>query len=412
MNILMANWTWYPSGGDWTYIENISKIFESKGHHVIPFSMHDERNFPTPYSKYFVKKIDYKKLNDRKNLSNSWKVVSRAIYSFEAKRKITELLSENQVDLVQLNNINNYLTPSIIPVIKKYKVPIIWRILDYKLICPNTIFVSNGDICESCKVHKYYMCSLKKCKKDSFRASIIASLESYVHMFLNYNKYIDLFLFQSEFSRDKFLDYGFDKSKTAVIENPIDYSRVVPNYTNNGYILYFGRLEKSKGIFTLLKAMKLLPKVKLKIIGDGTEFKKCEELINQQSLNNVELLGAKWGNELEGYLKNCKFVVVPSEWYEVSPYAILQAFAWGKPVIGTNIAGIKDIIDHKNNGILFNLKDFNNLADEIFKLFIDDESVIQMGNNARATIEKFHSFDIYYQKMRSVFSNISTEILK
>jgi hypothetical protein len=47
MNILMANATWYPSGGDWTYIDSIVKIYESKGHTIIPFAMSDNRNFKT-----------------------------------------------------------------------------------------------------------------------------------------------------------------------------------------------------------------------------------------------------------------------------------------------------------------------------------------------------------------------------
>ena len=61
--ILIANWTWYPSGGDWTYVECLVKFYESMGHEVIPFSMHNEKNFPTPYSKYFISNVDYKELN-------------------------------------------------------------------------------------------------------------------------------------------------------------------------------------------------------------------------------------------------------------------------------------------------------------------------------------------------------------
>ena len=54
MNILMAHWAWYPTGGDWTYIDSINKLYESKGHHIIPFSVKNEKNIPTPYDKYFL----------------------------------------------------------------------------------------------------------------------------------------------------------------------------------------------------------------------------------------------------------------------------------------------------------------------------------------------------------------------
>ena len=45
MNILVANWSWYPSGGDWTYVESVVKLYQEKGHTIIPFSMKDDRNF-------------------------------------------------------------------------------------------------------------------------------------------------------------------------------------------------------------------------------------------------------------------------------------------------------------------------------------------------------------------------------
>ena len=65
MNLLMVNATWYPSGGDWTYIESICKIYEQNGINIIPFAMKHERNFETPYSQYFVENVDYKELNKK-----------------------------------------------------------------------------------------------------------------------------------------------------------------------------------------------------------------------------------------------------------------------------------------------------------------------------------------------------------
>src|ERR1035437_5855007 len=126
MNILVANWTWYPSGGDWTYIENLCKLYEQNGHKVIPFSMKDERNYVTEYSKYFIEKIDYKELNKDRTILNGIKVLTKSIYSNEAKHKIKWLLEENRIDLVHLNNIHHYITTSILSVIKEKAIPIIW----------------------------------------------------------------------------------------------------------------------------------------------------------------------------------------------------------------------------------------------------------------------------------------------
>src|ERR1700687_3114677 len=143
MNILIANWSWYPTGGDWTYIKSICEVYEAKAHHIVPFSMKNEKNFPTEYDKYFLNGIDYKKLNKKKTIKSGIEVFVKSIYSFEAKRKLTILLRENKIDIAQLNNINNYQTPSIISVLHKHKIPIVWRVLDYKLICPNRALAVN-----------------------------------------------------------------------------------------------------------------------------------------------------------------------------------------------------------------------------------------------------------------------------
>jgi len=406
MNILLANWTWYPSGGDWTYINHIKTVLQDHGHSIIPFSMQDERNEQTPYSKYFIQNIDYKKLNRNKNLRNSYAVLTRSIYSREAKSKLEQLLAENTVDIAQLNNIHNYLTPGIIPVLKKKGIPIVWRVLDYKLICPNTTFVSGGRICESCKNKLFMMCTVKKCKKDSFRASVVASLEAYLYSFLGTYKYVDMFLFQSEFSRNKFIEYGYDSDKTALIKNPIDTANIVPAYTHDDFILYFGRLEKIKGIYTLLRAMIHLPEIKLKIVGAGSEYDHCAEYIRQHHLNNVELLGAVWGKELDSILARAAFTIVPSEWYEVSPYSLLQSFARGKPAIGADIAGIRDLIDDGVNGLLFKMGDSYDLEDKIRSLFSSKEFIVTMGKNARAAVDKDHSYDHYYKETISIFQNL------
>jgi glycosyltransferase involved in cell wall biosynthesis len=408
MNILLANWTWYPSGGDWTYINHLCSLLSANGHTIIPFSMQDERNIQTPYSKYFVHNINYKELNKNKNLRNSYKVITQSLYSREAKNKLEKLLEENIVDIAQLNNIHNYLTPSIIPVLRKRRIPIVWRVLDYKLVCPNTTFLSGERerICESCKNRAFIMCAIKKCKKDSLRASFVASSEAYLYSFLGYYKHVDLFIFQSEFSRNKFIECGFDSNKTAIIKNPLDTKSIVPQYSHKDFILFLGRLERIKGIYTLLRAMKNLPKIQLKVIGTGSEYHNCVEYIYQHQLSNVELLGAKWGGELDSTLAQAAFTIVPSEWYEVSPYSLLQSFAFGKPVIGTDIAGIKDLIDDGVNGLLFKIGDSQNLEDKIRSLYNSKELIVTMGINARTTVDKYHSYNHYYNETISIFQNL------
>lgn len=406
MNILIANWTWYPSGGDWTYIDSICKLYESKGHHIIPFSVHNEKNFKTSYDKYFLDSVDYMALYNKIPFRSGIAAAFKSIYSIEAKQKLKLLLSENKIDIAQLNNITGYHTPSIIPVLKNAMIPIVWRILDYRLICPNSTFLSKGKICEACHKHKYYNCIINKCKKNSVLASTLFAIESYAYYLGPYQKQIDMFLFQSEFTRDMFVKYGYDIKKTHIIENSYDYSNILPNYEGKNYILYFGRISQEKGILTLLNAMKNLPDIQLKIVGDGPEQENYASYANKNALSNVSFLGPKWGKDLDPIIKNCEFAIVPSEWYEPSPYVVLQSFAYGKPVVASNIGGLKDLILNNKNGLLFNSGDSISLAQTIRNLMTDKNLIWEMGANARMILEKKYNSERYYSDTINVFTNL------
>jgi len=406
MNILIANWTWYPSGGDWTYIDSICKLYESKGHKIIPFSVQNEKNIPTPYDKYFLTNVNYKSFYKKISLRTGITTAIKSVYSIEAKQKLRLLLSENKVDIAQLNSITNYHTPSIIPVLKKVKIPIVWRILDYRLICPNTTLFVNGKLCEACFKHKYYYCILKKCKKNSLLASTLLAIENYVYFLIPFYKEVDMFLFQSEFTRDKFVKFGYDIKKTLIIENPYDCSNVQPKYEGKNYILYFGRIEKEKGIYTLLNAMKLLPEIELKVVGNGTEYKNCLNYIAENSITNVSFLGPKWDKDLEPIIKDCEFVVMPSEWYEPSPYVVLQSFAYGKPVVASNIGGLNDLIINNENGLFFKAGNSDSLSQTIKNLLQDKNLIHKMGANARVILENKYNSEKYYTITMNVFANL------
>ena len=317
MNILIANASHYQSGGDWTYIDTISNIYESHGHKVIHFAKKDERNFKSEFESFFVEKIDYKDVNSKKSPSNIIKVLSKSIYSTEAQIKLNDLLDKYSVDIAQLNNINNAQTPSIIKTLTDRNIPIVWRILDYKLICANRTLLSKGSICYACKNKGFHNIFIKKCVHDSYLASLVGMMESTFYAMSKYYEKVNLFTFQSEFTRDKFVEFGFDKSKTTIIENPI-ISECKPNFRNKDYILYFGRISYEKGISYLLKAMLNLKDINLVIVGDGPDMNESKEFVlNNNLFNNISFTGPKWGLELDEYISNCKFVITNS--IEASP---------------------------------------------------------------------------------------------
>lgn len=405
----MVNWTWYPSGGDWTYVENLKEIYEANGHHVIPFSMIDEKNLPTPYSQYFIKKIDYKELNKKNKIIAGFEVLSKSIYSFEAINQLKRLLKNHKVGLAHLNLIHRYLTPAILRILKEANIPIVWTLHDYTIICPESTFISNNIICEACKGGNFYEATIKKCKKNSILASGVASLENYVYHFLNYYSYVDYFICPSKFHYLKFKEFNFFNDRLFQVYHSYKGNNLFQkNYkrekASQRFIVYVGRLEKIKGVLTLLRAMKNCKDINLKIIGDGSQENELKNFTLKENLKNVEFLGKKNKEEILTVLDESDFLVCPSEWYEVLGFTIVEAMFMNKPVIGSNIGAIPELVIDNETGLLFESGNAENLSKKIKYLYSQPEMILNLGIKAGKYIRELTNPSQYYENLKSFIS--------
>lgn len=367
------------------YFFDLADVFQSNGHEVIFFSMEDPRNIETPYDKYFVKNIDF-------NIKKSWfkylKEGIHAIYSTEAKNKVELLIKETEPEGVFLHGIHHHLSPSILPVFKKYNLPVVWHLSDFYLVCPSYRLLSRGTVCERCKGGKFYHAIAEKCFRDSWGRSAAAALVAYIHKAMKiYESNVDFFIAPSRFVMNKYIEMGFGPDKLVHIPQAISMDNLRPRPGEGDYVLYFGVLEKWKGVATLIRAMQDTPDAKLVIAGEGRDKANLEEMVHREGIGNVEFVGYKAGDALWEVVGRARFVVVPSEWYEVYGMVTYEAFANGKPVIGSNIGGTAELIDHGINGLLFEPGNVSDLSEKIKRLLANPGLIAEMGKNARRKVE-------------------------
>lgn len=402
----MVNWTWYPSGGDWTYVDNVVELYKENGHTVIPFSMKDDRNFPSQYSGYFIENIDYKKIN-RRSISEGVKVVSKSIYSVEAQQKLERLLNDVKIDFVHINVIHHYITPTILKIIKKRNIPVIWTLHEYTPICPESTFISHGKICEKCYGGAFYNCITHTCKKGSVLASTVAALENYVHKQLNYYSYVDFYVCPSVFLFNKFKQFNFFNDKLVQLYHGYNYSEInaalqTPYESEEKYIVFVGRLEKIKGAHTVLKAMQRCPHILLKIIGTGTQEEELLEFARTNNLTNVSFLGKKNRKDTLRIIKEAEFLICASEWYEVLGFTVVEAMALGKPVVGSDIGAIPEMVIDNFSGLLFEPGNYLQLANLVSTLYGNANLIAEMGKNAQQHITTLINSDKHYQGLKKL----------
>ena len=402
MKILLINNYHYRRGGaDGVYF-NTAELLTKHGHEVFYFSAHHSQNIESQSERFFATANDYR------NLSATAKI--RAIPSFfyngDAYKKLSELLEKINPDLAHLHLFMGGLSASILLALKKKKIPIVHTVHDYRLICPAYLFIDGKkQVCEKCKDRFYMHCTLKRCSENSFSQSAMLSMDAYFRKYLiKPIALVDRFIFVSEFIRKKHIEfnpYYIPKSEMLYNFYP-ELNTATPATTKGKYFLYFGRISREKGVNTLIEAA-LNAGISLKIVGTGPLL---EQLVAQSS-ENIEFLGFKNKDGLWSLVKSASFVIVPSEWYENNPLTIIEAYSFGKPVIGAGIGGIPEIIVENKTGYLFNSGSKLELEQLLTKANnLSDFEYGEMSANSRAFAEEYFHPDTHYEKLFAIYEDV------
>jgi len=403
MKILLVNKFFYLRGGAETSLFDTAQLLRGKGHRVLFFSMSHPQNFASPFSRYFVSPVGF---DSPATIRQKIKASLRILYSFEARRKLEDLLKEERPDLVHLHNIHHQISPSILRTIKNHHLPVVMTLHDYKMVCPVYTLFTKGKICERCRDRRFYHCLLKKCNRGSRSKSLLNTIEMYLHhSLLHIYDLVDGFISPSLFLKNKLREMGF-KGTIRYLPNFVNLTDYEPSRTrgDNSFV-YFGRLSPEMGLFVLLQAAKGLA-CRLKIYGEGPLRSLLEQQIQDRSLTNVSLLGYKSQEELRREIKNSMAVILPSEWFENNPRSVIEAFALGKPVVGARIGGIPELISDGQTGVLFEPGNSEDLRGRILDLIGDPEKGLRLGQEARTFAEHHFRPDDYYQGLMQIYGQV------
>ncbi|MBN2400234.1 MAG: glycosyltransferase family 4 protein [Candidatus Aminicenantes bacterium] len=404
MKILLAHKFFFQQGGAEVFFFETGKVLEAHGHDVAYFSTRDERNRESPYARFFVSPPQY----ERGNFVRRAASLIRVVYSREAKRKFKELLDFFKPDIVHMFHIYVHLSPSILDACRESGIPVVMSCNDYKHICPNYKLFFKGSLCEDCQGKKFYHAVFNRCCQDSIAYSLASCLEAYAHRFWDsYRKNIRTFLFASEFMAQKTQQFwGADTFRWRLLRNPFNSERASVSLESDDYFLFLGRLIEEKGVKILLEAMRLLPEKKLIVIGEGPQRKELETLKKNYQLDQVHFIGSKWGHELVEFLSRARFIAVPSIWHENLPYVVLQAFAAGKPVIGSDRGGIPELVHHGEHGLIYRAEDAEALAAGIQELWDNPARTLEMGARARQFVVREFNPDVFYDGLMKVYAEV------
>jgi glycosyltransferase involved in cell wall biosynthesis len=355
-------------------------------------------------------------------------------------KKFGEFLDRIKPDIVHIHHLL-FLSHGIIAEIKKRRIPVLYTLHDYWLICyrgqllKKDFSFCNNNLISECADCLEYLLSIRKHSLylyTVFRKKLpLFLLEPIKKFYLNIAKpkssnglrefkesieeissKIDLFIAPSNFIKNKFISHGFLKSKILYSSNGIDYRDSVYLNKSKSKVLrfgYIGILLPMKGLNVLISAFKEIKykNIELSIYGRLLPYAGFESYPNLfrkiiSSDSRIKYKGGYDNKDIGEILTNIDMLVVPSVWPENAPLVIQEAFLFKTPVIASRIGGIPEVVTDTLNGLLFNPGDVNDLKGKI-QYVIDNPDII---DKFKANIPKVKSIEDNASEVENIYNKL------
>jgi glycosyltransferase involved in cell wall biosynthesis len=406
MTILMVNKFYYLRGGAERYLFDLTRLLERAGHRVIPWATQHPENEPGPYAADFIPGPDF---GARPGPMAALATAGRVIYSPSARRALERVLARHRPDLVHLHNIAHHFSPSILDEIRRAQVPVVQTVHDFKLICPTYLMLCHGQICERCAGGNVLHAVVQRCNRGSILRSAVSAAESYLAAARHAYDPVARFLCPSRFLLAKLSAHGIAAERLVHLPLFVDPERfrgaAPPGPGGGRHAIFAGRLSAEKGVLTLLAAAARAREVPLVIAGDGPLASVLARSVRDQNLTHVRLAGRLSGQALSDSWRDGRFTVVPSECYENFPLAVAESFALGKPVIGSRLGGVAELVGEDGRlGRLVPPGDPVALADAMSALWAAPEAAQAMGEEARRVVRERYTPEVHLAGLLAAYA--------
>ena len=314
----------------------------------------------------------------------------------------SKVLSNEKPDVVHIGHLN-HLSTGIPEIASSAGALVVYTFHDFWLACPRGQFMQMGlgesEVWKVCPGQDNHGCAVHCMSRmwggvpDKVGEDIsqwTGWVENRMQEILHQMEFIDLFIAPSNHIRERMIaELDIDPQKVVFEPYGFDTSRLSGRQRIRGKDLvfgYIGRISPSKGVDILLKAFgKTTGNARLCICGretypDTSALKRIEESLVKNRRDMIEWL-PEYRNEdiVTSVFNNVDVIVVPSVWDENSPLVIHEAQQAGIPVITADHGGMKELVRHDVNGLLFRHRDVDDLARRLQDAIDDPECIISLG---------------------------------
>ncbi len=309
---------------------------------------------------------------------------------------IGRVLDEWRPDVVHFHNLWPLLTPSALRAARRRGIGVVLTLHNYRFACPAGTLLRDGVVHEDCIDGSSLACGVRGARRarvEGVAYGLALELQRRLRLL---ERWVDVFVAPSAFLARMLRRSGVPEQRVEVVPHGVPLS--TPEPRSDRYALFTGRLSPEKGVSTLLRAAALAPDVPVVLAGSGSLAADAA-----RTNTSVTYVGRLTGSAVEKARSAAAFAVVPSEWYEVLPFAAIEALAAGLPVVATAIGGLPEVVDDGVDGLLVPPRDAHALAEAMRLLWRDAALRSELGENARRIAGERFSLSAQTRRLTALY---------
>lgn len=381
LRILLAHNAYQQRGGEDAVVEDELALLRSRGHVVETYFRH----------------------NDEIEGASRIKTAVQTTWSFRTRDDVTARILDFKPDLIHVHNTFPLISPAIYWVADRLAVPVVQTLHNFRLLCPQAMFLREGRVCEDCLGSVPWRGVVRGCYRGSKAQSAALTSMIMVHRAMGtWRNKVTRYIALNEFSRRKFIAGGLPAERFVVKPNFVDFA--APADVPRDGFLFVGRLSAEKGVDVLVAAAGHLINASVRVAGSGPEAGLLE------SVAGIHALGAVSGEAVRGEMCQAMALVLPSICYENFPRTLAEAFGCGLPVIASRIGALAVLVEDGVTGLLFEPGNAQELADKMAWAQQHPQQMAQMGRNARTLYEAEFTAERNYQQLIAIYHDAIREV--